>query len=411
MSVHDQDEPANVARQARETRIRKLAISDRESDRRQALQEILSDTSHHYAINEIIASRLIASGLLPAEVAGDFDEITCHARFSAVWEKVIETVYSADYIAGALQEFDAELGSLSAWLLCRVHLRVSDWLSSFREQRHRPVVAGTVETETTIDASQEKDLSSFEAALGELTPTQRACQVLKLFPLRELSSEDWDVIVAEGNRNGQADDTTRRLVDSLNNRSACSEDASQRFLELSAAVNRAFTRQQQRLVEWRYRREQAFDAGTSDCELIDLQKRGEKDSEEKIQARYPDNAVYVRQSRGDRLVRDPRLYSQYKFELWSRKLAWAEHTLHTAREEFKAFAGYELSQPARSGLTTETAACFLPTGDEIGACLNKTRGSVDSALNKARDSLRAAGFGPPGTSEAESKNGTDCGDS
>jgi hypothetical protein len=402
----DQPKDSDELRKACDREIARLATSSEKAERQEAVRRLWT-ASHQRWIEGLIELRLLDAGLFDPDHLDDFDRRVENTDFSNLWMHVVESIYSVKRITGALTDFDADKGTLTSWLRRRVHMVIHGWL------RDRQLTAGIART-ISGDAEQpeenhvDEECSSFDEALVKLTDTQRACQTLQVVPFRNLVNADWDAIRREGAQNGVHRSEVDLRVDKLVARNRWDAKATQRYVELLTKLNRTFTGVEKAKAECQYWRGILVRHGLSEEAINDLHAAAEKQTLEQIEETYAEGDIYVFRS-GVRRVQNRKLYSQKKFQLWSRRLVRRLQTLENAREKLEKFGGDKavpVTGTSGRGSSEASELVLRPVPNlEISQCLNKTVQSVHSALHAAKKKLKEAGFHPP--SDGDDESGSD----
>lgn len=126
-------------------------------------------------------------------------------HYGRVFDFVHRRVFSPESIAAAIAGFNPEIGPLAGWLLRRVDFAVRDWLKTVRFDRAAVSSVDPAQVENapgpTIRSANASDpQEGIEETFNQLSPTQRACSILRILPVRPLNQNDLSLLVQVSGR-------------------------------------------------------------------------------------------------------------------------------------------------------------------------------------------------------------------
>lgn len=141
-------------------------------------------------VERTIQRRLALRGL-------SYDPASEH--YGRVFDFVYRRVFSPGVIAGAVANFDIATGPLAGWLLRRVDFAVRDWLKSVRVDRAAVTSVDPSQLDGTHGAARQAEERAdagvgIDEALHQLSPTQRACTILRILPVRPLRADELSLL-------------------------------------------------------------------------------------------------------------------------------------------------------------------------------------------------------------------------
>lgn len=311
--------------------------------------------------------------------------------YNAVIDRIYERVYAPDSLRKAIEDFDADRGPLVVWLLGRVVFAIQDWLKTSQAVQSRLF---QTDSEPVADDSlterQSPNDSVLARALHRMSTAQRACTVLRLIPARPPIADD---LVAIAEASGRIPEEVKNDIAELliqyevrkdseeigedESDDTCENDdsigAREKNLTSELAIWHSKRSHQQRLYR-RYRHELLV-SGATENELVELEQRAGRRTQEEILAHYN---VSTQEYGGSQNGQQARL----RFEYCCHEIIRCERRLEKLTTEY---AG----APSVSLLSYEVIAAILgSTGGKVTAHLNRARKHIEDEENRDTENQR-----------------------